>query len=1023
MTNMEAEWKNWASIIRSCIITSKTPLTPFEINRDVKMLEGKDVPYRAFNYQNLEAMLRKVPGLQVFQMNGKTVAKVLPTENTAHIANMVRLQKSSKKKRTIVNRFNAGRRTYPNTRPQQTSNNRTNVPNRPSIQNRINTSNNSYSRSFSTEPQRRTTPSPTAHSTPTRSNSYDAASRTPTPLMQTPITPPPTPLMQKLVTPPMTSSHQKSQQSKTVSFSSIQSRLSPPPLMQQKVQMPQVPAPKPNLAQRLNAAQQRPIPVPSVDDPRLRLLSYTEARNLPHPVYIDVSVKNDKNIYSAVMVCGKKHSSYPQEAKTKDEAEKLAAKNALSVLMQNTTPQITTEDRSLILKRVLEIIGDHPNGMFESCVVETYVEKYVEALPKNWLKIVDQAVMIDVGANNQAILSPLSRSANGKRSTSPRAHSPLLNQEPDVLQLKDMDEFWLHVYVVYGTTDIWGVIIDEDHSDKIDELAQEMKTWYDVHNSPVPTIVPGKYYAVLDSEYHRVRCIKVDPESQQATVFFIDRGDEDVFPVTRLRSLQSEFCVLPAQSVRLSLTGLEDFGVCEEIQALLEEMLVDKTVLVKNMKFEPMYNEERYVNPVSAQLEFEEEESVNDKVKQEIMRILDPNTKIGVENTAQQGFISHVSDKAIFVQLKSTGLELFNNLMDRLTIDCLNKSHFKLKPVSRFDPTKIYLTENPEDKKWYRAKITRIINENEAQVMCIDVGNAIQVKKDKLVLLEELSDLLTLYPKQAVQVQLHKISQIDFDKKMAQHLRKLAPRSDLFYFKVVGMYEQVPIVEFYKRTENNYLASLNDTLALEPEIQSKDDEYNNNTKPRIRNIRSSIGTRSEFPLKAPSIPSVNSFFDVHITMAAHPGNFTIQPLLSVPELEKLMVELSNVCNSYNGPPLTPDAVKVGNMYAAKYDDGRWYRAYVSKVISKNVCAVYFCDYGITPKLKGDWSVKDTLRFNELIVSKKLVSIIKSCDMDNLQSGDTVLSLELIDTTTSEDIYITNVLVNENRADRVDKDNV
>ena len=52
----------------------------------------------------------------------------------------------------------------------------------------------------------------------------------------------------------------------------------------------------------------------------------------------------------------------------------------------------------------------------------------------------------------------------------------------------------------------------------------------------------------------------------------------------------------------------------------------------------------------------------------------------------------------------------------------------------------------------------------------------------------------------------------------------------------------------------------------------------------MRNDRSSIGSRAEFPLKAPHIPSVGSYFDVHITMAAHPGNFTIQPLNSNQEL-------------------------------------------------------------------------------------------------------------------------------------------
>lgn len=71
---------------------------------------------------------------------------------------------------------------------------------------------------------------------------------------------------------------------------------------------------------------------------------------------------------------------------------------------------------------------------------------------------------------------------------------------------------------------------------------------------------------------------------------------------------------------------------------------------------------------------------------------------------------------------------------------------------------------------------------------------------------------------QAAQVALHKISPLMFDKKMAAHLRTLAPKEDVFYMKVVGDQSAIPRVELYKRTENNYLASLNDTLALEPEM-------------------------------------------------------------------------------------------------------------------------------------------------------------------------------------------------------------
>lgn len=56
---------------------------------------------------------------------------------------------------------------------------------------------------------------------------------------------------------------------------------------------------------------------------------------------------------------------------------------------------------------------------------------------------------------------------------------------------------------------------------------------------------------------------------------------------------------------------------------------------------------------------------------------------------------------------------------------------------------------------------------------------------------------------------------------MAGHLRELAPTSEMFIMKVVdlqGENKEVPVVEFYKRTTDGLLASLNDTLVLEPEI-------------------------------------------------------------------------------------------------------------------------------------------------------------------------------------------------------------
>ena len=72
---------------------------------DTKMLEGRDIPFKQLGCSTFEDMLRKINGLTVFLQQGKTVVKVTPTEETAHISRMVRLQKPAKKKPKRVRHF------------------------------------------------------------------------------------------------------------------------------------------------------------------------------------------------------------------------------------------------------------------------------------------------------------------------------------------------------------------------------------------------------------------------------------------------------------------------------------------------------------------------------------------------------------------------------------------------------------------------------------------------------------------------------------------------------------------------------------------------------------------------------------------------------------------------------------------------------------------------------------------------------------------------------------------------------
>ena len=70
--------------------------------------------------------------------------------------------------------------------------------------------------------------------------------------------------------------------------------------------------------------------------------------------------------------------------------------------------------------------------------------------------------------------------------------------------------------------------------------------------------------------------------------------------------------------------------------------------------------------------------------------------------------------------------------------------------------------------------------------------------------------------------------------------------------------------------------------------------------------------------------------------------------------------------------------------------------------------------GITPS-HDDWRLEDCLRFQDLVVNKKLVSFVMEIVPDIINSNNVCIGLQIIDTLTDEDINIAETLVNEGRA--------
>lgn len=203
---------------------------------------------------------------------------------------------------------------------------------------------------------------------------------------------------------------------------------------------------------------------------------------------------------------------------------------------------------------------------------------------------------------------------------------------------------------------------------------------------------------------------------------------------------------------------------------------------------------------------------------------------------------------------------------------------------------------------------------------------------------------------------------------------------------------------------------------------------------------------AKFPL-----PGIKELFYVSVTIASSPKYFIVQPYSHAVQLNRMMLELQEYCKT-KASRVPKDSVEQGEVYAGiKSDDGHWYRVIAVNILSgTGLIHVYFCDFGqisvvdseslrILPAhlrtlpqqavkarlhgvqpVHGDWTTEDAVRFQQLTVDKKFASYIHNITTDEFSPNEEIVDLMLIDVSTEEDIFIHQILVDENRAVLISK---
>ncbi|XP_034654651.1 tudor domain-containing protein 7 isoform X2 [Drosophila subobscura] len=382
-------------------------------------------------------------------------------------------------------------------------------------------------------------------------------------------------------------------------------------------------------------------------------------------------------------------------------------------------------------------------------------------------------------------------------------------------------------------------------------------------------------------------------------------------------------------------------------------------------------------------------------------------------------------------------------------------------------------------KQWYRGMLTakpKNADEETFDVYYVDDGRLRKTHISNIYRLEANNLALAGYPPLALRVRLHDVPDIVGD--MLGRLRGLMPPRSEAILKVMegAGSDQLPMVNVYVRGQdaNAMYMCVNSAIQMEFEMQSStrpqsyDDgglRFNPNGQLQRRNSFGSVvsshssGSQSfsehqtppVTPLRLSSsttikdyeaIPAVGAYFEVRIGLSINPGHFAVQPYKCYNQLQHLMKDLQAHCKGASAQSVPAARLAIGQAYAAPDSDNVYHRVIVRKIYDE-IIHVRFVDVGddgvvacdqlrklppalaelprmaIPAQLYGIqladvlWTQENCVRFRSLTLGQKFIGFVRR--LSRLKDETLALCLELIDTSTPQDIKLHEILINEKHA--------
>lgn len=792
---------------------------------------------------------------------------------------------------------------------------------------------------------------------------------------------------------------------------------------------------------------------------------------LPQPVYkvYDIRPKKGPISYDCTVKVGSTYSSssYPDSSPSEDLAKEVAAVKLLAIIESSDVGGMPTSSSSRALTCLTELVAEHEAGLWASTVPHLYREKYGENLPSNWQELVENCPKIikDRVVNGLLVLLP------NKEGVEASVPGDPIDSDLPPLQFPE-DDFWnVYITVANSTLEIWLRIIGQEYSGAFEELLADMANYYKNSGTSVDKsmIVINAWYAANldDGGWQRAKILEINDDT--ATVFLGDHGDDDFVSLDKIKILEPQFRRLPAQGVLCRLEGAEELAASEAGAALVRRRLPGEVlVAAPGPRHDPL-------DPSVALVLYDTSTQRDLNLNKEIVHDFCTAATFTITQKPCEVEVGCVSDEGRVWVARAGGAAIVRNALALLTAGPYRRPLPAAPHAPAPNAATLYIVRTLAGD-WVRCTIiSGLDGEGTVRTQLVDSGLILRAPLSSLVPLQTFSPALNDYPHQALQVRLGAAERAAG--RMVSRLRELVLGARVLCRALPAdaspsspsAPSSPPHVELFVRTApQNLLASVNNSILMEYEclqldsLKEDEKEATNHVealhrkKERIFRSQSSSGTvagasvggGTGSPLPPPPLPVPGQCFDVYIAMAANPWNFVIQPNRTRHTLQAMMSSLQVECPKLSelDAPVNPAS---GELYTVYYEkDASWYRVTIAGTVSPDTVSVYFCDYGdlalfpnkalrpvpagaplarsLPPQavkarlydvwpLHQDWSVEDCIRFQELCVEQQFVGICKDVGKDPLNATEPLLTLDLIDTSTDEDIYLNKQLVAEGRA--------